>query len=348
MSKTTLPDIVVTNLHRRYTGVSATVKALVPIQQQREAIAVLDSGNLGLPGTVGFWVIVRNGWSRPKSGQYRIWHARRDVEMLLGLLLKYVLLQRWKLVFTSAAPKRHRRVLRLIMNRMDAIISTSKRAAGFLDWHTVVVTHGVDTNEFVPKDKAKAKTEIGFTGKQLIGNFGRIRHSKGTDLLIEALLDVLPDDPDCTAIITGEAKESEAQYLLDMQTKITNAGLSERIVFWGDTPFENIKTLYQACDLCVAASRVEGFGLTPLEAMASGTAVLTSEAGFWPELIKPGENGEIFKTDQVADLAQKLRQILLNPETLAQMGKAGRDYVASHHSIQNEVDGIFSVYESLR
>ena len=47
-----LPDVVVTNLHRRYTGVSATVRALVPLQRQDLSIGLLDWGGLGLPAQV--------------------------------------------------------------------------------------------------------------------------------------------------------------------------------------------------------------------------------------------------------------------------------------------------------
>ncbi len=343
---TKLPDILVTNLHRRFTGVSATVQVLVPFQQTREDIAVLDTGGLGLPGTVPFRTILRHGWSRPVNGNYRIWHARRDVEMLLGLFLKYVLFQRWKLVFTSAAPKRHGRVLRFIMNRMDAIIATSERAAGFLDWHSAVVPHGVDVELYQPADKAAAKAALGLSGL-VIGNFGRIRASKGTDLLIAALCKLLPEHPDVTVVITGEAKESEADYLKDLQDQLDQAGVADQVQFWGHADAQRVRQLYQACDLVIAASRTEGFGLTPLEAMASGAAVLTSGAGYWPELVTP-EVGARFETGDAEDLTAKLRDMVSDPDRLARMGQAGRHHILDNHAITGEVDGIFSVYDTLR
>ena len=63
-----LPDVLVTNIHRRFTGVSATVAALIPLQQKERDVAVIDTGSLGLPSTWPLWKVVRQGWSHPKNG----------------------------------------------------------------------------------------------------------------------------------------------------------------------------------------------------------------------------------------------------------------------------------------
>lgn len=349
MARKPIPDIIVTNLHKRFTGVSATVAALVPLQQETLDVGVLDSGDLGLNNTLGVWQVIRGGWSKPRGGGYRIWHARRDVEMLLGLFLTKILRQKWKLVFTSAAPKRHGNFLNRIINAMDAIISTSPRAAEFLDWNTSIVTHGVDIKRFTPTaDKAILHAELGLPSKYAIGVFGRVRSSKGTDLFVQALVNTLADFPDFGAFITGECKASDAEYLEKMQADIAAAGLSERIVLLGDSDVDKILKLYQASYLCVAASRREGFGLTPMEAMSSGTAVLTSKAGYWPWLVVDGENGHTFETSNAEDMTAKLRAMLSDPAKLLEMGANGREYVVNTHSIDNEVRGIAAVYNDLR
>ena len=154
MTSLPLADVVVANIHRRYTGVSATVRALMPHLRAQRQVDLFDTGRLELGGEISFFTLLRWGWSHPSEGRYRIWHARRDVEILLGVFLRSVLRQPWKVVFTSAAPKRHGPVLRWIINRSDAIIATSAKAASFLDWHTVVIHHGVDTNWFLPAQGA--------------------------------------------------------------------------------------------------------------------------------------------------------------------------------------------------
>lgn len=341
-----LPSCVVINLHRRFTGVSATVAALVPRQQAEREIAVVDTGSLGLSNTWPLLQVIRRGWSRPPNGITRIWHARRDVEMLLGLFLKHVLRQNWKLVFTSAAPRRHGTVLRSIMNRMDAIIAVSERAAAFHDWHSVVVPHGVDTDDFVPaSDRDALVVESSLPAPCLIGAFGRLRDSKGTDLFVNAMIDLLPDFPNCGAFLTGLAKDDA--YLVNLKQKVRESGLTNRIVFLGDLTAADFRLWYQRASLVVAASRTEGFGLTPMEAMASGASAVTSGAGYWPELIKPGINGDRFETGNVEDLKRVLRPLLAAPTALNELGETAREDVVAHHSIKREVAGIHAMYDAL-
>ena len=343
-----LPDVVVTNMHRRFTGVSATVAALVPHQQATRPIAVIDAGNLGLSGTVTFWQALLRGWSTPKAGNFRIWHARRDVEMLAGLFLRYVLRQPWKLVFTSAAPKRHGATLRWIINRMDAVVATSSRTAGYLDWHSVVINHGVDTGDFTPPaDKVESFSRSGLPGKYAIGSFGRIRASKGSDLFVGAMVRLLPSYPEFTAVLTGLSRPADQEFKQKLEQQIADAGLGERVVFLGDLSEADIRSWYQRCLICVAASRREGFGLTPMEAMASGAIAVTSEAGFWPELIKPGINGAIFETGSEDALVAALEPLLSDPRRCLDMGMSARQDVVDHHSITDEASAINALYDRL-
>jgi mannosyltransferase len=180
----------------------------------------------------------------------------------------------------------------------------------------------------------------------LIGAFGRIRPSKGTDLLISALVEVLPEYPRFSAFLTGLCKPAEEAYLETMQAAIHTAGLESRIKFLGDLDRESVQQLYQQATLCVAASRREGFGLTPLEAMASGTAVLTSGAGVWPMVVDPVV-GLRFETGQLNDLIEKLRILLADPGRLLEMGRKGRDRAVAKHSLEQEADAINRLYLDL-
>ena len=344
-----LPDIVVANQHFRFTGVSATIEALVPHMQEQRPIAVLDLGGLDLPATWTFWDILSKGWSKPEQGNTRIWHARRDIEMLTGLFLKWGLRQPWKLVFTSAAPKRHGAFLRWLINRMDAIIATSRRSAEFLDWYSVVINHGVDTDIYVPPaDKLNAYEAGGLPGKYAIGSFGRIRPSKGSDLFVDALIELLPRYKDFSAFLTGLSRPSEQEFRANIERKIAEARLEDRIVFLGDLSGDEIRDWYQRCIICVAASRREGFGLTPMEAMASGAVAVCSGAGFWPELIKAGQNGALFETGDATSLIAELEPFMADPVRTLAIGEHARGYVVRNHSIRGEADQILDLYATLQ
>src|SRR5260370_29307432 len=78
-----------------------------------------------------------------------IWHARRNDEMIVGVLLRAL---GWplKLVFTSAAQRHHTWLTRALIRRMDAIIATSALSASFLERQSTIVMHGVDTERYAP------------------------------------------------------------------------------------------------------------------------------------------------------------------------------------------------------
>lgn len=354
-----LPDVVVTNFHRRYTGVSATVRALVPVQRQAMKIGLLDWGRLGLIANMRWWHLLWLGWTPPSAARFRIWHARRDIEIVVGLLLKTLLRQPWKIVFTSAAPKRPGLWLGMLLRNCDAVIATSERSAQFLASCTQVIHHGVDTSYYSPPpndELSRLKTSplpqgLGsvpgsLAGHYWVGAFGRIRPSKGTDLLIGALIQVLPDFPDFSAVITGLCQKKHQKFAQSLQAKVVNAGLAERIVFLGDLDRETVRSCYRRLLLCVAASRSEGFGLTPLEAMACGRAVLVSGAGVWPQLVDP-QVGASFQTGSVDSLVRALRDLLRDPQLLWQMGINGRQRSLQCHSLQGEATQINQLYGRL-
>src|SRR5258707_371766 len=102
-----------------------------------------------------------------------IWHARRNNEMIVGVLLKAL---GWplRLVFTSAAQRHHSWITRWLVRRMDAVIATSAVSASFLKREATVVMHGVDTDRYAPPaDRAADFAESGLPGRFAIGCFGR-------------------------------------------------------------------------------------------------------------------------------------------------------------------------------
>ena len=120
-------EVIAPHLKRRLSGVTATIARLLPVQAR--SIGIVATGS-GLPADVPFvplWsVILMSG----RKG--RVWHARRNTEMLLGLFLRHVLRKRLKLVFTSASQRHHTRYTRLLISGMDAVLATSGRTASRL------------------------------------------------------------------------------------------------------------------------------------------------------------------------------------------------------------------------
>src|ERR1700749_1390046 len=192
-------QLIVPNLHRRYSGVTATNRMVAP-----KLANMLRAAWFGPDAPDG---MARMGVSDLLTLWHRraplIWHARRNNEMIIGVLLRAL---GWplKLVFTSAAQRHHTWITRWLIRRMDAIIATSDVSASFLKRSATVIPHGVDTDRYAPPaDRAAAFAEAKLPGRYAIGCFGRVRAQKGTDVFVEAMCRLLPRYPDFTAVIVG-------------------------------------------------------------------------------------------------------------------------------------------------
>ncbi|EKF18042.1 glycosyltransferase family 4 protein [Nitratireductor pacificus] len=338
-------EIVAPNFKKRLSGVTSTIVQLVPEQAKTLRIAALGPG---LPKDVPqlAWWQTPGLLARPARRPFRIWHARRNMEMLGGIVLRHVLRAPVKLVFTSAAQRRHSRYTKWLIRRMDAVIATSRRSGSFLDVPHRVVMHGVDTARFhPPADAEDAWSATGLPGRYGIGCFGRIRHQKGTDLFVEAMIALLPQFPDWTAVVLGRVTAENRAFADALRRRVDEAGLSNRIVFMGEVP--DATPWYRRVSLYVAPSRNEGFGLTPLEAMASATAVVASTAGAYEEMILPGETGAVVPAGDGAALEASIRAYLADPQLAGAHGQAGLDHVRARFALASEAEGVRAVYDTL-
>ena len=178
-----------------------------------------------------------------------------------------------------------------------------------------------------------------------IGAFGRIRAQKGTDVLIEAALRLLPKYPDATLLLTGLVTPDNQAFVDGLEQKIKAAGLERRILFLGEQPRDKMPHWFALVSLYVAPMRWEGFGLTPLEAMASGTAVVATRTGAAAQLVANGETGFLVPPGDVEALAAAIEPLLADPGKAAQMGALGREKALAHHDIAQEAEKIVVVYE---
>lgn len=331
--------VLAPNLKKRLSGVTATVVRLVPVQNARFGVWATGPG---LPPEVPQVPLRRAMFL---SGGPRVWHARRNTEMLLGLFLRSVLRRDLRLLFTSAAQRHHTGFTRWLISRMDAVVATSPQAASYLERPVEVIPHGVDTDAFQPAvDRARLRAELGLPPGTWVGSFGRFRPQKGTDLLIRSMLSLMPSQPDLRCLLVGRADDDG--FLAEMKSLIADAGQTGRFVFRPHLSWADLARHHAAMDLYVAPARWEGFGLTPLEAMASGVPVVATRVGAFPDIVPPLAGCLIDPDDQGA-LTEVLARMLDDAPGLAGMGVAARAYVAEHHSITVEAEALIAVYRRL-
>ncbi|MHA6686622.1 glycosyltransferase family 4 protein [Mesorhizobium sp. A556] len=339
-------EVVAPNLKRRLSGVTSTIIQLVPLQTLNSGIATIGPG---LPDTLPKmrWWQLPLLWKRPLSGRKRIWHARRNVEMLAGLVLKCVLRMPLKLVFTSASQRHHTGWTRFLIRQMDAVIATSRKTASYLLVPNTVIMHGIDTARFhVPADRAEAVRSVGLDPAQrYVGCFGRVRHQKGTDLFVDVMIDLLPRYPGWSAVIAGRATQQHQAYEAELRGRVEKAGLADHILFVGE--HTDIERWYRALSLFVAPQRWEGFGLTPLEAMASGVPVVATDVGAFSELIVDGETGAVTPVGDSAALSEAAGRYLADTGLLAAHGENGLARVKTMFPLRREAESIGGVYEAV-
>ena len=338
------PLVVAPNLKRRLSGVTATVVRLIPVQARMIDIRATGPG---LPPEVPHVPLMR-AVLMPRD-RWRVWHARRNTEMALGLILRRVLRRKYRLMFTSAAQRRHTGFTKWLIRQQDALVATSDKAAGWLDRPATVVMHGVDTEVFhLAPDRAALRRDLGLDPDAvLIGCFGRVRAQKGVDLLVRAGLRLLPDRPRAQIILTGRVTPDNRAFADGLLAEIRAAGLESRIRFLGELPWDQVVRHYQALDLFAAPARWEGFGLTPLEAMACGVPTVAARVGAYETLIRDGITGSLVPPDDGDALTDALRRWLDDDPARVAAGQAARAHVTAHHAIEAEARALVAIYHDL-
>ncbi|HET6838864.1 MAG TPA: glycosyltransferase family 4 protein [Bradyrhizobium sp.] len=336
-------QLIVPNLHRRYSGVTATNRMVAP-----KLANMFHAAWLGPDAPEG---IARMGvadllklWRRRNAV---IWHARRNDEMIVGVLLRFL---GWplKLVFTSAAQRHHTWLTRWLIGQMDAIIAANDISASFLKRQAIVIPHGVDTDRYAPPpDRAAAFAEAGLPGRYAIGCFGRVRAQKGSDVFVDAMCKLLPRYPDFTAVIVGAITPEHAGFANDLKKRIEAAGLQSRIVITGELPIEEVQRWYRRLTIYAFTSRNEGFGLTLIEAMSVGAALVASRAGAAELVVEDGVTGVLTPPGDVEALVEALEPLMRDPASAASMGERGRARVLGKFSLEAEANRIAQVYRGL-
>jgi mannosyltransferase len=346
------PELFVTNFNPRFTGVSATAAAVLPEQERVYKAVLVGSPLPGCPEPATRRQALVLSRRAPPGRPFAIWHVRRNSEMQLALIARDVLRLPIRIVFTSAAQRRHSAFPRWLIGRMDAVIATTDEAARFVPGCWAVVPHGVDTVRFHPAaDRAAAWKATGFPGDYGILTVGRIRPEKGTDLFVKAMMRALPQLPGAVAVVAGIAKGADQAFLAGLKAEVAAAGLAERVIFAGEVSPDRMPGLMQGSRLLMALPRYEGYGVTPLEAMACAVPFIASRTGHFAEFAGPAggpdQAGEVVALEDWRSAADAAVALLADLPRHAATATAARDRAVRLFSVTREAAAIGAVYEEL-
>jgi len=343
-----LAQILVPNFGARYSGVTSVIRATLPHLQSELAADLIGRQAGALRPTCSAWRALLKGFVRPEGVPYRIWHARRTAEVIVGLCLRSLLRQPLRVVFTSSRQRPYTRLTHWLIQHVDRVIVTTPEAAAFLRRPSFLVPHGIDGDVFRPvADRDASWAARGLGGRYGIGVFGRVRPQKGTDLFVEALIRLLPRYPDFTGIVVGLAKPRDAAFLAEMKHRVAAAGLEQRVHFLGERPADELPGWLASISICVAPQRHEGFGLVPLEAAASGTPVVATRVGAAETIVDDGRTGLLVDPDDFESLTAAMGRLMQDEVLRAELGAAARRKALEAFAISREVAGYFDVYRAL-
>ena len=332
-------ELIIGNSGKNFSGVTSITIQLLSYQCREINLAVL--GSSFIPDefkTINFYQFIKLTRNKLSNGKKRIFFTRRNDEMIQGLIAKYIFGSKIKIIFVSTAQRNHTKFTKWLISKMDSVISTSKKAARYLlKEPDAIIPHGVDLKRFsAPIDKEDSWNKLNLPGELGIGIFGRVRYSKGIDILVDAAIKILPNHLSATVIICGETQIEDQPFKKKIITKIKKANLEDRIIFIGKQTFEELPNFFRGMTIIAALSRNEGYGLTPLEGMASGAAVLTSSEGVWDEIIRDGIDGYVVNTNDVKQTSEKLDLLIKNSSKTKIMGENAAKYVKENFSIETE------------
>jgi glycosyltransferase involved in cell wall biosynthesis len=206
-------------------------------------------------------------------------------------------------------------------------LATRAVALGAASDRLEVVPYGVDAARFKPAPDAReaVRARLGLPpAAALVFAAGRLVRKKGFEYLIDALPLVESASPAHLAIAGGGDLAEE------LRARARTAGVQDRVHFLGDLPQDQVGTWFAAADAAVVPSvrddsgNVDGLPNTVLEALASGTPLVSTPAGGIASVIENGRTGVIVPERDAPALATALAHLLRDPERRAAMGRAGR------------------------
>lgn len=175
---------------------------------------------------------------------------------------------------------------------------------------------------------------------QFILHVATIEPRKNLSRLLDVFQTLLADWPDLKLVLVGKKGWLYESFFQKLQAM----GLQERVIFPGYVDEADLPGFYQLAELFVFPSLYEGFGLGPLEAMACGAPVISSNSSSLPEVV--GEAGLLLDPTDTAAWGQALRRVLSDPDLRRDLSQRGL-IQAQKFSWQKAGAELAEVYRSL-
>lgn len=222
-----------------------------------------------------------------------------------------------------------------------------------------VIHNGIDLQQYRATQASDALTRRGVDpSKPFVLFVGRITRQKGIIHLVNAIPEI---DPSLQVVLCAGAPDTK-EIGQEMAERVAEVSARRGGVIWIQEmlPRADVIQFYAQASVFCCPSVYEPFGIINLEAMACETAVVASAVGGIPEVVVPGETGELVPLELkpgtfdpadpagfAGDLAAAINKVALDPALMARYGAAGRRRVEEHFSWTAIAQRTLEMYRSL-
>ncbi len=243
-----------------------------------------------------------------------------------------------------------RAVERAVYRRADRVIVLSRAFAaiardayGVPEERLRLVPGTLDLSRYTAMagvSRAEARERLGWPqDRRILLSVRRLAHRMGLDRLISAMAEVVRAEPDALLMIGGRGHAGEA-----LRAQAETLGLGRHVRFLGFVPDEDLPFAYRAAEANVVPSvALEGFGLTTVEALASGTPSLVTPVGGLPEVVSDLSPELVFGSAAAGDIADRLTAVLRGTVRLPDEA-ACRGYAAGRYDPVHSAACVAAVY----
>ena len=208
-----------------------------------------------------------------------------------------------------------------------------------------VLLNGVNTEHFSPVTNFEKSAK-----QQRILTVARLDLNKGHDHVLKALVMLKKEGFTPNYTIVGQGPEE-----MRLRNMVRDLDLENQVVFTGFISDDELPAIYTSCDIYVMASReipgrldlVEGFGISFLEAGASGLPVIAGDSGGISDAIQNGKTGLLVNPDEPEDIASAIKRLLNDDNLAKRLGSEGRRWAETQMSWEHAADRLVKAMQRM-
>lgn len=206
-----------------------------------------------------------------------------------------------------------------------------------------VLPIGVDVAEFKKADTEYWDQTYDLKGNKVVLFVGRLTTHKGVDTLIKAFASIKRKIGNVKLLVVGPDFGEKANF----ESMAKGQQISEDVIFSGGVSRERLLGAYKVGDVFVLPSRNEAFGIVMIEAMAAGLPVVAANNSSMPEIVRDGETGLLFNTEDAGSLAAKVVEILDDGALAQRFINNGSAEVAEKYNWDRIVEKLNALYQEV-